>query len=79
MTKYRWIGDPFERAEGKVITPGPWQDLPADEERARKIIYNNHYEIEGAKVIEVEPKPKRRPRVAPKSELDEESGGWVEE
>lgn len=77
MTKYRWIGDPFERAAGKQITPGPWQDLPSDEEVARKIMYNNHYEVEGAKIIEVDPpKPPRPPRKPKQDKELAEGDGW---
>lgn len=80
MTKYRFIGDPAERAEGKVITPGPWLDLPSDLEFARKIMGNAHYEIEGVPVLERAPKPKPKPRAraAPRPDpaLSEHSDGW---
>lgn len=78
MTKYRWIGDPFERAAGKQITPGPWTDLPTDETQARKIMGNGHYEIEGVAIIEKEPPPKPKKTKPPKQdpELSEHSDGW---
>ena len=63
--KYRFIGDPMERAEGRVITPGPWLDLPSDQHVAGKIMGNAHYEVEGIPVIERAPKPKAPKRTKP--------------
>lgn len=79
MTKYRWIGDPFERAEGREITPGPWLDLPKDEHAARKIMGNNHYEIEGVPIIEKEPpaRPKRTRAKPTQADIDlANEDGW---
>lgn len=70
----------MERAEGRVITPGPWLDLPSDPALAGKIMGNGHYEVEGVPIIEKEAKPKapkaRPKRVQQDPELSENSDGW---
>jgi len=70
--RYRFIGDPAERAEGREITPGPWLDMPEDASLAGKIMGNGHYEVEG--VAPAKPKPVRR-KVEPKA-IKIETDGW---
>lgn len=77
MSRYRFIGDPAERAEGREITPGPWLDLPSDEVAARKIMGNGHYEIEGVPILEKEPPaPRRKPKPPRQDPGLAEGDGW---